>query len=283
MRLGAFCITKNEAQWIGFSVMSTKDFTDEYVYFDGNSTDGTVELLKYIRDKYKVNIKVFEDQDPKNLKDDYVRVFNECIKQVKSKYAWFLHPDMIVTKAPLMTWDPLAWSVKVRSFAGEPRETIYEFKEGRTDRWKAIMLNDLGLHYHGHYGAGNEDMYFKDLTGDEHTMFENFASYPYEIRDSGIELNHYSDVRGYARRYHRMLTCIKHQYQGIDNKAAEDLAYNHPRVSFVPNPSYGNFELEKCDEVPEVFSKYAVEFAAVCGKTPEEFCYLPLKKEPVNA
>ncbi len=282
MRLGAFCITKNEAQWIGFSIMSTKDFVDEYVYFDGNSHDGTVELLKYIKDKYQVNIKVFEDQDPKDLQDDYVRVFNDCLKQVKSKYAWFLHPDMICTKRAEMHWDPMAYSVKMRSFAGEPWDSLYEFKEGRTNRWKSIMLNDLGLHYYGHYGAGNEDMYFKDITGNEHTLYENFANYPYEIRDSGIELNHYSDVRGYARRFGRMVTCIKHQYPGIEQKEAERLAADHPRVSFVPNPTYGNFNLERCYEVPEVFRKYAFEFGSVVGKKPEEFCYLSLK-ETVNA
>lgn len=283
-RFSAFCITRNESQWIGFSIMSTKDFIEEYVYFDGNSTDGTVELLKYIRDKYKVNIKVVEHQDPKDLQEDYVRIFNENIKALTSDYAFFLHPDMICTKGPSPElWDATAYHVKIRSFSGEPGESLQEITEGRTDRWKAIMRNGMGLHYYGHYGAGNEDMYFKDLTGDEHLLYENFASYPYEVCNSGIELNHYSDVRSYARRYGRMCSVLKNQYPEIkDEEQIKELAKNHPRVSLEPNPKYGNFKFEETRDIPEVFHKYNDEFAEVCKKKPEDFCFLPLK-EFVNA
>ncbi len=278
--LGAFCITKNEAHWIGFSVMSTKDFIKEYVYFDGNSTDGTVELLKYISDKYKINITVVEGQDPKDLQEDYVRVFNENIKALKSDYAVFLHPDMICTKRPdSLLNGPTSYSSIIKSFAGEPFDSLHEITEGRTDRWKNIMTNGLGLHYHGHYGAENEDMYFKDMTGSEHILFKNFASYPYEVKDSGTVFNHYSDVRPYSRRFGRMCSVLKNQYPGIkDELILKDMSKNHPRVSLQPNPMYGQFKFEKTSFIPEVFYKYNDEFADVCGKKPEDFCYLPIKE-----
>jgi len=253
--------------------MSTKDFVDEYVYFDGNSTDGTPELLEYIRDKYQVNIKVVRDMDPKDLKDDYVRVFNECLKSVKSDHVFFLHPDMIAT-----SWNcdlkksVLSHYVSMRSFAGNPRGEILEIINGRTDKWKCILRNKFGLHYHGHYGVGNEDMYFKDITGNEYALYENFESYPYPIKYSGIKINHYSDVRDYKRRLGRMITSVGNQYPDADKKAIEDLAISHPRVSLFDSGKY-NFKFKSTEDFPDVFYR----------KKPEEFCYLPLKETSINA
>ena len=280
MNLGAFTIIKNEANWVGFCVLAAKDHVKEFVYFDGNSTDGTPELLDYLRKKYGLNIKVVRDQDPKDLQDDYVRVFDDCLKQVKSDYAFFLHPDMIMTKGPSKSLPPVAaYSCNMRSFAGDPGGDIFEFTEGRTNKWKNIMQNAFGLHYFGHYGAQNEDMYFSAMTEKEHELYDSFDKYPYEVFDSGIELFHYSDVRPYPRRLSRMVTCLKNQNPGTDTNF-EYAAKNHPRVSLQENSVFGNFKLSPALEYPEVFTKHGQEIADVLGKNLDQVLWV---KEPVTA
>ena len=215
--IGSFTGIKNEVQWVGFNIMSWLPHLAEMIFFDGDSTDGTVELIEYIQKHIEggERIKLFKGQDPKDLKDDYVRVWDECLKQVKSDYALYIHPDMILTGWPRgLKLGGLAYTTKIRSFAGEPLGELFEFSEGRTDRWKNLMSNSLGLHYDGHYGAAYEDMYFRDITGDDHTLYPNMNSYPYEVKESGIELNHYSDVRPYSRRLGRMVSCLMNQHPG---------------------------------------------------------------------
>src|SRR5882672_11612172 len=116
MSLGAYTIIRNEAAWVGFCVMAAKEVVSEFVFFDGNSNDGTVQLLEYIAKKYKIDIKITLDQDPKDLRDDYVKVFNDCLKQVKSDYAFFLHPDMIVVgNKGIPKKGPMAYYTKMRT------------------------------------------------------------------------------------------------------------------------------------------------------------------------
>lgn len=274
MKLGAYTIIKNEANWVGFCVLAAKDHIGEFVYFDGNSTDGTPELLEYLRKRYGLNITIVRNQDPKDLQDDYVRVFNDCLKQVKSEYAFFLHPDMIMTKGPNKSIPPVqAYSCNMRSFAGNPGEQIYEFVEGRTKKWKNIMQNNFGLHYFGHYGAYNEDMYFSAMTEKEHELYDDFNKYPYEVFDSGIELFHYSDVRPYPRRLNRMITCLKNQNPNADTNF-EYAAKNHPRVSLQENSVFGNFKLWPAADYPEVFTKHSDEIASLLGKSKDELLWV---------
>jgi len=274
MSIGTFTLIKNEVGWVGFNIMSLVGFVDEFVYFDGNSTDGTLELLEYIKKKYQVNIKIFKDQDCKDLQDDYVKVFNDCLGQVTTDYAWFCHPDMIATELPNRLFKgPLAYYVNLKSFAGEPFETTLEIPQGRTDKWKSIMINKLGIHYFGHYGATNEDIYLKDVTGDEHIMYQDFKSYPFEIRDSGIHMNHYSDVRPYARRLGRMVSCLKNQIPGTSEELILEMAKTHPRVTLAGD---SNFVFKPVTDVPRVILNHYEEFASVVGKKPEEFCPIKL-------
>ena len=304
MSLGVFGLVRNEAQWIAFSILSMKDFVSEFVYFDGNSTDGTLELLDYIRSKYGLQIKVFKGMDPKNLKDDYVRMFNECLGQVKSDYAAFIHPDMICVKGPDRPFTELAYKVNMRSFGGDPHGEIVEITEGRSGKWKSIMKNDYGLHYHGHYGTSNEDLYFRDITGDQHEVYQALALlpnghelnspgrdgahnenssqevykevvlFPYEVGESGIELYHYSDVRPYSRRLSRMITCIVNENPGFNREMAKELAITHPRVSLQPGGPFGNFKFKPIGDSPSVFTRYLPEIAGVLGKKEEELCWV---------
>lgn len=277
MSLGIFSIVKNEASFIGFSVMSFKDIVSSFVYFDGNSTDGTVELLEYISKKYKVNIEIVKDQDPKDLKDDYVRVFDECLNTLKTDYAFFAHPDMIcVSHKGAPPKGPFAYSTAMDSFCGDPQGWISRFTEGRTDKWKNIMIRDFGLHYFGHYGVSNEDMYFKDITGSDHVLHTDFSKYPYKVHDSGIKINHYSDVRPYRRRLTRMASCLRNEFPNFTQEAAEEVASSHPRVTLEPHFKYPQFKFEPATKHPEVFTNHNSEFASVLGKKPEEFCLLPL-------
>lgn len=280
LKVGAATLIKNEAHWVGFSVMAAKDIVYEFVYFDGNSTDGTPELLSYIANKYGINIKVYKDKDPKDLRDDYVRLFNECINELRTDYVWFLHPDQIIVDGPGPNWKmgPLAFTVNMRSFAGYPQGDIYELIQGRGKMWKNIMRKDFGLHYFGHYGSQEEDMYFEEITGDEHVLHEDFTRYPYEIADSGIFVHHYSDVRPYSRRLGRMVECMSNQAKDltVTREVLVEAAKKHPRVSFKPNDIYGDFKFKKFVEFPDVFAKHATEFADVLSKKPMDLLYLPI-------
>lgn len=265
--LGAFTIIKNEAHWVGFSMLAAaKAGVRSFTYFDGDSTDGTPELIEYVAKKYDLKALVVRDMDPKNLQEDYVRVFNECLEQVEDEFAFFLHPDMICYGEFARSIGNLAYWTEMRSFAGNPSEQIFEFSEGRTNRWKNIMANRLGLHYHGFYGAWNEDMYFKEVTGSEHFLHSDFDNYPYPIGPSGIRIQHYSDVRPYARRLERMKSCMLNQ--GIN----PDHAPEHPRVSL---QSSGGFRMEPTMfTLDHIFFRHNEEFANVLGKRPEEFCFI---------
>jgi glycosyltransferase involved in cell wall biosynthesis len=228
MSIGSFTIIKNEILWIERHIKEWLPYLDQMVFFDGNSTDGTLEILK----KYRVTL--VENKDPKNLQEDYVRIFNECLRTLDTDFAIFLHPDMfpISGAGKLKHLTGLAAYTHMRVFGGEPNGQIYE-ETGRANAWKNIMRlrnPDLGLHYYGYYGAANEDLYFEDITGDDHIFYgTNFKAYPYPIFDSDCIIGHYSDVRPYERRLQRMIYSLMNQ--GLTKEQAAKIAPNHPRVS----------------------------------------------------
>lgn len=259
--IGSFTLIKNEAPWIGAHLEMWLPHLSEMVFFDGNSTDGTVEIILDVihnhRHGYKV--KLFTDKDPKNLQEDYVRLFDECLHSVESDLAFFLHPDMLPARVPANSnhmSGAIAASVAMRSFGGEPEVSLYEIK-GRCPDWKNIyrLRNpDLGAHYHGHYGHETEDVYFKAITGDKHILKEDLTKYPYPIVKSGIEVLHFSDVRPYERRIERMVKCLANNKWPEDD--AKRHAADHPRVTF---KSGGQFKFEPAEwpiEYVEARKKY---------------------------
>lgn len=279
--ISIFNMTKNESAWIGFHVMSVKDFVSEFVYYD-SSTDGTTEILEYLRDKKGINIRLFKNRDVKNLQDDYVDLSNEIMRQCKSDYLWYCHPDMILDPSSINKTSGRAYcySVAMRSYAGDPLGKVFEFEKGRAKAWKSIMQNGFGLHYYGHYGAHNEDMYFGQITGNSHELFSDFKSYPYAIKDSGFLMHHFSDLRTPKRRLSRMISCLKNQNH--PEERAQMLAKVHPRVTLQENNDvFPGFKLTEVTDLPEVFGRYVGEFAQILGKKPEEFMYIPTK-EAVN-
>jgi hypothetical protein len=235
--VGTFTLIKNEIAWIKAHLMSWLPHVDKMVFFDGNSTDGTLEVLRYFSKHHKdgwEKIQLVENVDPKNLQEEYVRLFNECLQYLNTNYAIFAHPDMILDDPGNIhsLGEGIAYYSNCRSFAGDPGGQLYEITTGRTDKWKHIYRHhnpSLGLHYFGFYGARNEDCYFRAITEDEHRLHEDWSEYPYEIPDSGMRILHYSDVRLYERRHSRMVKCLLNDNNLL--ATAEAVATNHPRVT----------------------------------------------------
>jgi len=257
MKLSTFTIVKNESEYIGYGIMSVLDYVDEMVFADGNSTDGTIEIIEYIQKTYdkKGKIKLFKNKDCKNLQKDYVKLFNWTLKQCTGDYVWFLHPDMICTKFKKLPYKDIRYNVSMVSIAGEKRDLL--IVRGRTDKWATIYKNDYGLHYYGYYGSHEEDLYFKDITGNDHTFYKE-KLIPYKIGDSEIELYHYCDTKPYNRRLQRMIRTLENQSPEMDNKTRKEWAINHPRVNLDCGHMLGaNFEFKSNHlPEPEVFNKY---------------------------
>ncbi len=271
MTVSAFSIVKNEAQILGYGLMSMLDYVDEVVYFDGNSTDGTLKLLDHIKSKYDPHnkIKVFMDKDFSDFKEDYVRVFNECMKACSGDYLFYIHPDMIITDPGDLVnrnrWTSLAYYTNMRSFAGEGLDQ--EIVKGRTGKWKTIMANKFGLHYDGFYGAPDEDMYFKAITGEVHKVLSDMRGYPFEVKDSGIKIDHYCECKPRVRREQKMETVFKTN-TSLAQLDIDEHVINHPRVHLKSGKcQFGDFRFEqRKDALPEVFSKYKQQFDGVLGK-----------------
>ncbi len=254
-------LVKNEAPWIAAHILNILPFIDEMVFFDGNSTDGTLEIIEAIqKGQHGSKIQLFRDQDPKDLRGDYERMFNEAMRCLSTDLALFIHPDMVLTNPEQILFlkdsSAIALSTKMRSFAGEPGGQLYELS-GRGETWKNIhrLRNpDLGAHYHGWYGAWNEDVYFRDITGDDHTLYADLNRYPFEVKDSGLEILHFSDVRSYERRLSRMRTCFKNQ--GKEGEFV-GLEAEHPRVTLKDGGIYKFTPAEYPAKFLEDRAKYA--------------------------
>ncbi len=235
---------------------------DQMVFLDGNSTDGTTETIERVRDNHPLGkrIRLVKDCDPDNLQDDYVFIQNKALHSLDTEFAFFLHPDMFPISGMdnLRNLDGVAYFKTLETYGGDPlKDYVYEM-QGRATTWKSIMRlkePNLGLHYFGHYGAWNEDMYFSDITGNAHEFHsERYSRYPYEVKDSGLKVAHFSDVRTYERRVTRMISCLLNN--GMPQDKAEEFAPNHPRVNFI---SSGDIKVVKT-EMPDCLLKARENF-----------------------
>lgn len=254
--IGSYTLIKNERPWIGAHLASWLPHLDQMVFFDGNSTDGTLEIIKDFISHHPQGhkIKLAEDRDPENLQEDYVRLFNECMWSLDTDWAIFLHPDMIPVNpgAVKNIKGGISYFCRMESYAGKNGQLLRI--SGRAERWKNIyrLRNpELGAHYHGFYGAANEDTYFSDITGDEHKFFgEDFGKYSYEVKDSSLRIMHFSDVRTYERRLDRMVKCLVNQ--GMTQEQAEKVAPAHPRVTLKDGDGLSFIPAE----YPEIFKTW---------------------------
>lgn len=275
MKISVITPVKNEVDFIGYSAMAVLPYIHEILYGVAPGDDNTLDLLYYIKNKYAGDkLKIFTDLriddgyvplwdfNPMNM-EAYNESFNYLIRQATGDAVWFLHPDMIVTNPEAIEKvgeGPLAWWTNIESYAGDLQTRI---TAGRATKWKNIQANQFGLHYFGGYGSQNEDFYFSDITGKEHRHFgEEFEAYPFDVADSGINVNHYCELKTYPRRLEKMKRCLTTLMPNCDEKRIAELAANHPRVTLEQgSSSFGQFEFtETMEDPPDVFVKYHDEF-----------------------
>lgn len=264
MKINIHTPIKNEVDYIGFSIMSLLDYVDEFVYFDGNSTDGTIELVKHIQQKYdkKGKIKFFENEDCSNFTTDYMRMYNDCLKKCTCEWVISFHPDMIAINPAVL-----------RETLGKPRDAIRYyfnvlslcdggkkyFKQGREPTWSLIYKNDYGIHQYGHYGSDEEDYYFRDITGNAHKVGVDVS---YFIYNSGFRVNHYCENKNYDFRLNKMVKVLALINPKFSKEHILKIAKEHPRVTLksgVWKESLNEcwFEIaEYTGKAPKVFKKY---------------------------
>jgi len=270
MKISVMSPVKNEAQFIGYSVMAVLPYVHEIIYnVARGSDDGTVKILEHIQKNHDKDgkLKWFYGDDF-NVRDmaAYNKAFNDCVERATGETVWFLHPDMIPTNPeaiPNVPAGPLAWWTNITSYAGDMETVI---TRGRAKRWKNIHAKKFGLHYFGGYGSQNEDFYHKALTGNAYLHYgEEFTRYPYRVMDSGINVNHYCELKPYGYRREKMVKCLTTLFPESQEMALNDMAIHHPRVT-LENTSkmFGEFKFEKTNNpAPLVFEKYGPEFEKV--------------------
>lgn len=260
MKLSVFTPLKNEAEYIGYSVMAIAPYVHEFVYGVSPSTDGTMDILQDIKSKHvgdKLKLFEMDDFDVRDQKA-YEGAYNFLIQKATGDALFYLHADMIVTNGQMIDQivpGPLAWWTIIRSFAGD-RTT--EIVQGRAKKWKNIHANKFGVHYAGAYGSQNEDMYFRDITGTSYRQYDDFNGYPFELAPSKLIVHHYCEAKTYSRRLEKMRICLKQQHPGWDDKLIDEMATIHPRVTLEPSSErFGHFEFVPMpDSLPDVFEKY---------------------------
>ena len=112
-------------------------------------------------------------------------------------------------------------------------------------------------------------MYFRDITGNAYKHYgAEFDEYPFEVADSGIHVNHYCELKSYARRLEKMKRCLRTLHPGYHEGRIEELAMHHPRVTLdVTSTRFGKFAFGRTETPPpDVFAKYHDEFEAFKGR-----------------
>lgn len=98
-------IVKNEDKYLFFAITSVIDYLDKILIWDTGSTDNTIDIIKYFKEKYpqKIEDKYFTDIDP----DSFTKLRQKMLDETKS--AWFL----------ILDGDEVWWKDSIKSVVTE--------------------------------------------------------------------------------------------------------------------------------------------------------------------
>lgn len=276
MKIAAISPVLNEVEWIGYSIMAALPGIDSMHYgIDEKSSDGTLDLVRSLSEGEGKG-RVFYYQAPEfnidpMVEAQYAGSYNGLIEralQTKPDAIMFLHPDMIILNPEQMFHlenDFIAWFTHITSYSDF--DTV--ITRGRATEWKNIHCARFGLHYAGAYGSQNEDFYHREITGSARKHYgSDFSKYPYQVADSGLLINHYCELKPYARRLEKMKFCLRTLYPSYSDEKIHELAVQHPRVSLESSSDqFGQFEFSALTKpIPPVLARYKSRFDAFKNK-----------------
>jgi len=232
VKISAFSTLKNEVAWVGYSTMSILPYVDEVVWWDGGSTDGTLELLEKLQKtepegwKIKVRRDVIFDRTPKGLTEDYDRIFNELLASLEGDWAIFWHADCVLDngnpREAVERFDgipeALCLNVRTEAFCTD------ESKLMEIHDWPIVFRRSNGLRHKGGYGSPEEDFYW-DVGGREVR-----AGNPLITFDSGLRVHHYRNLKPYGTRLERLAKCLQATHTDWSWDFCLERARKHPWV-----------------------------------------------------
>jgi glycosyltransferase involved in cell wall biosynthesis len=262
LKISAFSFCGNEVSYIGYSTMSLLPYVDEVIWADGNSNDGTLDLIKHIQTQYdpEKKVKLFEGFLFENYREDYDEKFNWLLKRCSGDWVIFNHADMVWLDPwkirPLLEAiheDDFIWGLRVnfRSFINDR----WHCMEENDYTWPLIYKNAHGLHHRGAYGTPYEDFYFED--GLRHDIRSSRRdSEEIRIFHSSIWMHHYRSCKPEWQRLDKMVKQFKATFPEKSLEECTQLAKQHPYIDQrkLRTWSYNGPQ-------PRVFEQYESEFS----------------------
>lgn len=267
--VSVFCIIKNEAQFIGLSVMSFLDYVDELCYLVSPSNDATMDILTHIKERYDkhdcVKIFPYEDFNVQN-QSAYELANTISIQHCTSDYCFWVHADMLCTNPWDIKDEIIAngyadrYEVNVQSIAGENYDQ--EFEDGRNPWWGNIIKNDYHPEYRGAYGSKDEDFFHTDLVDEsERRHWSRITDAPFSVARSAVKILHFCECRPYEERKRKMIKVLRTAYAGIQDDQVADVVATHPRITLQDGMFGGhNFKLKKREHISNIEKRYRKEF-----------------------
>lgn len=168
----------------------TQDFTDyEYIIVDGNSTDGTLDIVKRLEPLFKGRLKWHSEPD-----SGIYDAFNKGIRRSAGNYLWIvnsddlLEPDALAFAADLISRQdrehlPVI-SGAMRFFDEQTNKTIYIAKSNEESCRAKYRKNLMGLTH----PATLVPMYIYEQTGLFDTAYQSIGDYEWFHRMYGMGL-----------------------------------------------------------------------------------------------
>jgi len=93
MKICGHTVVKNEARFLWFSVLSVIDHLDKLLLWDTGSTDGTLEIIEKLRERYPDKI-LFKQRKQETV-EDFANVRQEMLDETDSDWILMLDADEI--------------------------------------------------------------------------------------------------------------------------------------------------------------------------------------------